>query len=93
MQQPGRVFVIDFFQNGLGQFDAVDFPSALRWNLRGRIVKVFVVSFKKAVIDLVQLVVEYLLREFIAVRSRIRSEENPVLILVEKLARGAGLAP
>src|ERR1039458_10266359 len=79
-------------QNRLGQLDSVNAPSPLGRHARRRVVKVFVVRFKEPEIDLVQLLVEDLLRKFVSVRHRIGSEKNSILATFEELAGGWGRA-
>src|SRR6185369_50628 len=81
-----------FLQNLLRQADAVNAPATLRWNGRGRIVEILILRLEKAIIDLIQLVAEDLLRCFNAMRCGICRKQNPVLILVEELARHAWLS-
>src|SRR6185295_2365769 len=54
--------------------------------------EILVLRLEKAIIDFIQLVAEDLLRCFNSVRCRIGSKQDPVLILVEELARHAWLS-
>src|SRR6266850_5468073 len=60
-QKPGSIFKIDFLEYFVRQAETVDPPPPLRRHGRRRIVEVFVFGLKKAVVNLVKLVIEDLL--------------------------------
>src|SRR6266700_2930037 len=93
LQQPTRVFVVNLAENCVRQINPVNSPTALRRYFRRSVIEIFVFGFKEPEINLIQLVVEDLLRKFVTVRSRVRGEQNPVLVLVEEFARGYRLPP
>ena len=62
------VSVVDLAQNLVRQLDTINPPTALRRNLRRSVVKILVVGFEETIIDFVQLIVEDLLRKFVADR-------------------------
>src|SRR5882757_1316034 len=72
--------------------DAIDLPAPLRWGLRRSVVEVLVIGLQKSKVDLVELVIEYLLWELVAMRSRVGPEQNPVLILLKECPRRSRLA-
>src|ERR1700730_17340506 len=84
IQQTRRVAVIHFLQNGVRQVNAVNAPAALRRYFGRGVIEILVLGFQKAVVNLVQLIVKHLLRKLVPMRSRISSEKNTVLILVEE---------
>jgi len=84
IQLARRVLVVNLAQNRLRQIDAVDPPAPLRRHIRRRIIEILVICFQEAVVDFVKLVIEDLLWGFISVWSRIRSEENAVLVALKK---------
>src|SRR6266581_5101665 len=92
LQQPTRVFVVNLAENCVRQINPVNSPTTLRRYFRRSVVEIFVFGFKEPEIDLIQLVIEDLLRKFVTVRSRIRGEQNPVLVLVEEFASSDRLA-
>ena len=93
-QQALGVLVVDLLQDAFGQRNAVDAPAPLRRHRGGRVVEVLVVRLEEAVVDLVEQVVEDLLRGRVPLggRDRVRAEEDPVLVGLEELPRGARLA-
>src|SRR4029077_16077914 len=91
-QQSRGVVTIDLPLNGVRQIDTVNPPASLRRYLRWSIVEVFILGFQKAIVDLIQLIVEHLLRELVTMRRRVGRKQNPVLVLVEKLSRSKRLA-
>ena len=64
---------------------------ALRRHIGGSIIKILVVGFKKAEVDLVQLVVIHLLRKLLRVGSCIGAEQDSVLVLFKKCSRSPWL--
>src|SRR5918993_808135 len=92
-QQARGVLPVDFAQNPVGQPQPVNLPAPLRGFGRRGVVEVLVLGLKEPVVDFVQLVAEDLLRRLEAVGHGVGAEENSVLIPVEELTRGAGLAP
>src|ERR1041385_2932672 len=93
VQQANGIFVINLFQNRLGQLNAIDFPAALRRNLGWSVIEILIIGFKETIVDLVQLVVEDLLRKLIAMERRVCAEKNAVLIFVEEAACTPWLPP
>src|SRR5450432_141786 len=91
-QYSGGVLVVHLFEDRLRQPDSVNSPAALRRDGGGSVVEIFVFRFQKAKIDFIQLVVEDLLRELVAMRGRVGGEQNPVLIFIEELSRRPRLA-
>src|SRR5690606_15584159 len=91
-QQPRRVLVVDLPQDLIRQPQPVDAPPTLRRHRRGCVVEVLVLRLEEAEIDLVQLVAEDLLRRLVSLRNRVRSEQDPVLVLLEEPARRPRLA-
>ena len=92
MQFPRGICVIHLAQDLIRQMDPVDTPSPLWRNVRRSIVKILIVGFQESIVDLVESVVEYLLRRIVAVRCRIGAEEDSVLILLKEGTRGPRLA-
>src|SRR3984957_816722 len=92
LQKSNRVFVVDLFQDWVGQADSVDAPPALRGYRRGSIVEVLVFGFKETVVDLVEFITVNLLWSVGAIRNGVRTEEDAILIFVEEFARCARLA-
>src|ERR1044072_9248201 len=89
-QQARGDFVVDLLQNLIRQADSVNTPAPLRRNRSWSVVEVLILGFEKAVIDLVQLVAEDLLRRFVSMRCRVCGKQNPVLVLIKKCACQAG---
>src|SRR6185295_19001027 len=73
-EDPSGIRVVHFAQDLIGQTEAVDAPAALRRNACRCVVEVLVLGFEKAVVDLVQLVAEHLLRILVAVRNGVGPE-------------------
>src|SRR5947208_3796406 len=71
---PGSILVVHLAQNRFRQIDPIYAPAALRRYFRRCVIEVLVVSFQKPVVNFVQLIVEYLLRKLVAMRSRIGGE-------------------
>src|ERR1700756_4837086 len=92
LQYPRGVLVVLLLENRLRQPNPINSPAALGRDSSWSVVEVFVFGFEKTKIDLVQLVVENLLRELVTMRGRIGAKKNAVLIFVEKLTRSSGLA-
>lgn len=67
-------------------------PAALWGNGGGGVIEVFILGFKEAVVDFVELVTEDLLWGLFATGDGIGAKEDAVLVLVEEAAGGAGLA-
>src|SRR6185295_17140251 len=86
---------VDLLQDALGKTEAVDPPAALRRHRSGGVVEVLVLRLEEAVVDLVELVVEDLLRVLVALgrRDGVGPEEDPVLVLVEEFPRRPRLTP
>src|SRR5882762_7173099 len=61
MQQPRSIFEINLFQYPVRQAKPINPPPPLRRCWSRGVIEVFVLSFQKAVIDIVQLVIEDLL--------------------------------
>src|ERR1700680_392550 len=91
IQQTKGVAVIHFLQNGVRQVNAVNAPAALRRYFGRGVIKILVLSLQEAVVNLVQLIVEHLLRKLVAMRSGIGSEKNAVLIFVKEFTGGSRL--
>src|SRR5450755_669875 len=92
LQQPSRVPVVHLAKNRIRQINPVNPPPALRRYLGGCVVEMLIFGFQKTEINLIQLVIEDLLWKFVAVRSRVRAEQNPVLVPFEELAGSCRLA-
>src|SRR4051812_28667850 len=92
-QDAGGVVVVDLLQDRLRQAQAVDPPASLGRDGRGRVIEVLVLRLQEPVVDLVERIVEDLLRVVVAVRRRhrVRAEEDAVLVLLEELPRRARL--
>src|ERR1044072_3114763 len=90
-QAPRRVFGVDLLQNLIRQADSVNTPAPLRRDGGWSVVEVLILRLEKAVIDLVQLVAEDLLRRFLSMRCRVCGKQNPVLVLIKKFACQAWL--
>src|SRR4051794_35773114 len=73
--------------------NSINSPPPLRRNFGGSIIEILIFSFEETKINFVELVIEDLLREFVAVERGIRGEKNPVLVLVEKFSGGYRLSP
>src|ERR1700733_1388756 len=71
----------------------INLPPSLRWGFRGRVIEVLIIGLEESIINLVEFVVENLLRKLVTVRRSVRSKQNPVLILVEESPRSPRLPP
>src|SRR6202521_1126803 len=91
-QELGRILIIDFFEYSVGQTETVNPPTPLRRHGCGCIIEVFVIGFKKAVVDLVKLIIEDLLGRVRSLGNGIRSKKNSILISLEELSGHTRLA-
>src|ERR1035438_1551361 len=80
-QLTSGILEIHFAKNRLWQIDAVNAPAPLRRDFCRSIVEVLVVSLQESIVDFVQLIVEYLLRKLVTVRSGVGAEQDTILIL------------
>src|SRR6266481_10112444 len=71
----------------------IDPPAPLWRYFRRSVVKILILGFQKAVINLIQFVIEHLLRKLFAVRGCIRTKQDAVLIFVKKLPGSTRLPP
>src|SRR5207247_4507088 len=93
-QHAEGVVLVHLREDGVGKAEAVDPPAPLGRDGGRRVVEVLVLGLEEPVVDLVELVLEDLLRVALAVGGRhgIGPEEDPVLVLLGELPRGARLA-
>ncbi len=70
----------------------VNLPTPLRWSLRGGVIEILVIRLQESIVNLIELVVEHLLWELVAVRSSVSAKQNPVLMLVKESPRRSRLA-
>src|SRR5579871_1907975 len=91
MQFTSCVPVVDLTQDRLRQIDAIDAPTTLWRYVRRSVVEVFVICLQKPIVDLIEFVIENLLRILITMRIGISPKQNPVLIPVKESSRRARL--
>jgi len=84
LQNPRRILEIDLLEDRIRQADTVNSPTSLRRHRRGCVIEVFVLCLEKAVVDLIQLLAEDLLRSVRSIRHSICAKQNAILTNISK---------